>query len=123
MMYSCCSDSSVVAPFILTFPIFLFSESFQNLLDLYIRLVVDDDKDINRRREYECVICGKRLGVQVTNARNHVEAKHISSEGHSCDFCGKIYKTKIPWLPTSVLNIATGLDLPMHRIQLILFYL
>ncbi|XP_040564413.1 uncharacterized protein [Lepeophtheirus salmonis] len=69
-------------------------ESFQNLLDLYIRLVVDDDKDINRRREYECVICGKRLGVQVTNARNHVEAKHISSEGHSCDFCGKIYKTK-----------------------------
>ena len=59
-----------------------------NLLDSHIKLL-----DKQGRKEYQCITCGKNLGVQITNARNHVEANHIDSGGHSCDFCGKIYKT------------------------------
>eukprot|EP00096_Caligus_rogercresseyi_P007693 TRINITY_DN256_c0_g1_i2.p1 TRINITY_DN256_c0_g1~~TRINITY_DN256_c0_g1_i2.p1 ORF type:complete len:412 (-),score=153.78 TRINITY_DN256_c0_g1_i2:435-1670(-) len=77
----------------------------QSLLDSHIRLVVREGGDNlggvssagtgwRGRREYECIICGKRLGCQVTNARNHVEAKHVSTQGYYCAFCGKIYKTK-----------------------------
>ena len=42
---------------------------------------------------YACTICGKTVRDK-TAARNHIEALHIPSQGHSCEICGKFVKTK-----------------------------
>lgn len=42
---------------------------------------------------YACTICGKTVRDKAA-ARNHIEALHIPSAGHTCTICGKMVKTK-----------------------------
>ena len=42
---------------------------------------------------YACQQCGKRC-LDKSAARNHVEAKHVTTRGHLCPLCHKFVKTK-----------------------------
>ena len=45
---------------------------------------------------WQCSQCGYQASKS-TNVRNHIEAKHISSAGYSCQICGSYFKTKNSW--------------------------
>ena len=45
-----------------------------------------------RRRAYICKVCGKE--GKNSDVRRHIEANHISNFSHSCDTCGKTYRSR-----------------------------
>ena len=45
-----------------------------------------------RRRAHICKVCGKE--GKNSDVRRHIEANHISNFSHSCDTCGKTYRSR-----------------------------
>ena len=39
---------------------------------------------------WQCSQCGYQA-AKSTNVRNHIEAKHVASEGYNCRICGAYY--------------------------------
>jgi len=44
--------------------------------------------------EYFCLVCNRKFKCLVKNVQAHIEAKHMSSKGVSCDICGFVSKTR-----------------------------
>ena len=56
------------------------------------------DRELNKlmKRDgtnYICLKCGK-TSIHKNNLKNHIEAKHLITEGFNCQFCNGWFKTQ-----------------------------
>ena len=47
-----------------------------------------------RDGEYNCTLCGKNFGRRKTDAKIHIEAKHLENHQVSCKLCGFLSKSR-----------------------------
>jgi len=59
-------------------------------LDTAIARLINKDPASGK---YSCRKCGRAFG-QKAAAKNHVEAKHVQTDGFDCSFCQKTFKTR-----------------------------
>ena len=77
------------------------SDSLQQLNDQINAMIVKPENNgTNRNRRgssnlkpFVCKVCGKE--GPSTNIRHHIEAKHITGMSHSCDICGKMFRSEM----------------------------
>ena len=73
----------------------------ENILDLkqldeqiFSMMGVSEVNEIRNRKARICQVCGKE--GDMSSIKRHIEVHHITGVTHSCDMCGKSFKTRTP---------------------------